>query len=141
MTANSAKQLAKLGQYLQKFCKTTDFNRVMAKAVPVACTKNTCTVELAIDTEHANTYGTLHGGLTASLVDTMTTMALVANDSPPGVSVELSVSYMRPAAVGSTLLIHSEIVKLGKSMAFLTSEFRDKESGKLIATGKHIKHL
>ncbi|PAA65053.1 hypothetical protein BOX15_Mlig011616g1, partial [Macrostomum lignano] len=92
MTANSAKQLAKLGQYLQKFCKTTDFNRVMAKAVPVACTKNTCTVELAIDTEHANTYGTLHGGLTASLVDTMTTMALVANDSPPGVSVELSVS-------------------------------------------------
>lgn len=44
--------------------------------------------------EHENRAGTLHGGFTATLVDTFTTMALLSNEqSVPGVTIELSLRY------------------------------------------------
>lgn len=42
--------------------------------------------------EHTNQGGTLHGGVTSSLVDTMTTLALMSTeDGTPGLSLNLGV--------------------------------------------------
>ncbi|KAG2450492.1 hypothetical protein HYH02_004993 [Chlamydomonas schloesseri] len=43
-----------------------------------------------------NRYGTLHGGCTATLVDTLTTAALLTVSPLPGVSMVLSVNYVAP---------------------------------------------
>ena len=48
--------------------------------------------ELCVGEEHVNRGGTLHGGFTATLVDTISTLALIAADKPPGVSTDLSIS-------------------------------------------------
>lgn len=43
--------------------------------------------------EHTNRYGTLHGGMTATIVDNVSSMALIATEPyESGVSVDLSVS-------------------------------------------------
>ena len=52
-----------------------------------------CVCEMTVEEEHQNRGGTLHGGLTATLVDQISTTALLTNENTgPGVSVELSVS-------------------------------------------------
>ena len=52
-----------------------------------------CLCELKVDQEHTNRMGNLHGGLTAALVDTVSTVAVMTTgNNVPGVSVELSVS-------------------------------------------------
>ena len=44
--------------------------------------------------EHENVVGTLHGGFTATLVDTFTTMALMSSEqSNPGVTINLNLRY------------------------------------------------
>ncbi len=52
-----------------------------------------CTCEMKIEEEHQNRGGTLHGGLTATLVDVVSTYALMtAGSGSPGVSVDMNIS-------------------------------------------------
>lgn len=52
-----------------------------------------CRAELVVAPEHQNKMGTLHGGLTATLVDTVSTVALVSSSAGVGgVTVDLHVS-------------------------------------------------
>lgn len=62
-----------------------------------------CTAEMVVGLEHTNGYGTLHGGFTATVVDVISSMAVLTHprvidciDSAPrsGVSVDLHVSYV-----------------------------------------------
>ena len=48
--------------------------------------------ELIVDEEHLNRGGTMHGGLTATLVDETTTMAIMMTEKPPGVTVDMSIT-------------------------------------------------
>lgn len=49
--------------------------------------------ELAVDEAHLNRVGSMHGGLTATLVDQISTLAILSEESHlPGVSVDLNVS-------------------------------------------------
>ena len=54
--------------------------------------------ELVVEEEHQNAGGTLHGGLTATLVDSITTLALLSMENGrPGVSIDLHVSWVEHA--------------------------------------------
>lgn len=44
--------------------------------------------------DHLNRAGALHGGFTATLVDSVSTVAIMTADKPPGVSVDLSITYV-----------------------------------------------
>ena len=49
--------------------------------------------ELTVDESHLNRVGAMHGGLTATLVDQISTLALMTEEGHlPGVSVDLNVS-------------------------------------------------
>jgi len=48
---------------------------------------------------------------------------------------------MRAAKVGAELLIDARTVKLGKSLAFLSVDIKNKDDNKMIATGTHTKHM
>lgn len=50
-------------------------------------------------------------------------------------------SFLKAAKKGETLLIDAETVKLGRTLAFLAVEFRNKQNNELLATGKHTKYL
>ena len=48
--------------------------------------------ELKVEEKHLNLAGTLHGGYTSSLVDSITTVAIMAAEKPPGVTTDLAVT-------------------------------------------------
>lgn len=51
--------------------------------------------ELKVEEEHTNRGGTLHGGLTATLVDVVSTAALLYTErQAPGVSVDMNIRYV-----------------------------------------------
>ncbi|XP_018024827.1 acyl-coenzyme A thioesterase 13 isoform X2 [Hyalella azteca] len=97
---------------------------------------------LKVESEHCNVRGHLHGGMAASLVDMLSTMALMTYDtSKPGVSVDISLSFLAAAKQGSEVIISAESLKQGKNLAFLTANITDATTGKLLITGKHTKYI
>ncbi|KAG2493276.1 hypothetical protein HYH03_008413 [Edaphochlamys debaryana] len=90
-----------------------------------------------------NRYGTLHGGCTATLVDTVSTAALLTASPHSGVSVGLSVNYLAPMPGGpnEAVLIDAKVVKVGRQLATLAVELRRKATGQVVATGSHTKFL
>ena len=51
-----------------------------------------CSCELTLDEFHLNRGGSLHGGFTATLVDSISTIALICAEKPPGVSVDMNIT-------------------------------------------------
>ncbi|PIO38991.1 hypothetical protein AB205_0007520, partial [Aquarana catesbeiana] len=98
--------------------------------------------EMKVDEDHTNRGGTLHGGLTATLVDMVSTVALLNTDrGAPGVSVDMNITYMNAAKIGESILITAQVLKQGKTLAFATVDLVNKDTGKIIAQGRHTKHL
>lgn len=49
--------------------------------------------------------------------------------------------YMSAAKVGEEILITAQVLKQGRTLAFATVDLTNKANGKLIAQGRHTKHL
>ena len=97
---------------------------------------------LRVSDRVANTYGTLHGGATATIVDVVGTMALLALDPlRAGVSVDINVSYVAAAKVGETVHIVGRTLRTGKRLGFTQVDITRSSDGALVATGRHTKAL
>ncbi|XP_027742680.1 acyl-coenzyme A thioesterase 13 isoform X2 [Myiozetetes cayanensis] len=108
----------------------------------VSATPGNVVCEMKVEEEHTNRFGTLHGGLTATLVDVVSTAALLYTErATPGVSVDMNISYTSAAKIGEEILITAQILKQGRSLAFATVDLTNKATGKLIAQGRHTKFL
>ena len=92
-------------------------------------------MEVLVSNIHQNYFGGAHGGLIATLMDTVSFFPRPL--LPSGVrctTVNLNVNYIRPAAVGDLLTARSTIVHLGKKTASLTVKIVN-QAGKLVAHG------
>ncbi|XP_071411048.1 acyl-coenzyme A thioesterase 13 [Pithys albifrons albifrons] len=108
----------------------------------VSATPGNVVCEMKVEEEHTNRFGTLHGGLTATLVDVVSTAALLYTERAlPGVSVDMNITYTSAAKIGEEILITAQILKQGRSLAFATVDLTNKATGKLIAQGRHTKFL
>ncbi|XP_066974648.1 acyl-coenzyme A thioesterase 13-like [Macrobrachium rosenbergii] len=129
-------------QQVMKIMSERGFDRNLSKVRVISGGGGKCVAEMAVEEEHQNRGGTLHGGLTATLVDVISTMALMTTErAVPGVSVDLNVSYISAAKEGETIVINADTLKVGRTLAFLTVDITTKESGKLIAKGSHTKFI
>ena len=94
-----------------------------------------------------NAYATLHGGAAATLVDVVGTLALLSLDpARPGVSVELSLSFLAPAPAGATVWVEGKVLKAGKRLGFTQVDIwhthADGNGPRVdVATGRHTKSL
>ena len=88
-----------------------------------------------------NRYSTLHGGCIATLVDVLSTAALVTVSDSSGVTLDLNVSYMTAAKDGDSVLVDARVLKVGKSTAALEVELRIVKTRELVAKGRHTKFL
>ena len=83
-----------------------------------------------------NPQGTLHGGITATLLDSAMTCA-VFSDLPPGAmatTLDLSVRYLRPAPLdGTRIWAVGDLVHRGRTVATAEGRLVD-ERDRLIAT-------
>ncbi|KAJ4715112.1 acyl-coenzyme A thioesterase 13 [Melia azedarach] len=84
----------------------------------------------------------LHGGATATLVDVVGSAVIYTVGAPVvGVSVEINVSYLDVAYAGEEIEIEAKVLRVGKALAVVSVEFRKKNTGKIIAQGRHTKYL
>lgn len=118
------------------------FDRVLDKMNLLSASPGKVVCEMKVEEEHTNRGGTLHGGLTATLVDVVSTAALMYTEKgSPGVSVDMNITYMSAAKIGEEILITAEILKQGRTLAFASVDLTNKATGKLIAQGRHTKFL
>ena len=79
-------------------------------------------------------HGVLHGGITATLIDTAMAFAVITRltDGEKATTVDLTVHYVRPHVEGA-LSCTAKVVRAGRRIITLTSEAFNEEK-KLIAT-------
>ncbi|XP_076899442.1 uncharacterized protein LOC143553301 [Bidens hawaiensis] len=90
-----------------------------------------------------NVAKTLHGGATAALVDVVGSAVIWTVDkaTTTGVSVEINVSYLDAAFAGDEIEIEAKALRVGKAVAVVTVDLKNKRTGKLVAQGRHTKYL
>ncbi|KAM7356953.1 acyl-coenzyme A thioesterase 13-like [Cochliomyia hominivorax] len=100
-----------------------------------------CVGEFTVGKNHINPYGSLHGGYTATLIDNVTTYALMTAESHPGVSVDLYVSYLNSAKEGEEIIVDANTVKVGKKLAFIDCVLKRKSDGSILVKGGQTKYV
>lgn len=91
-------------------------------------------LQLKMRDELRQPYGILHGGATASLIDTATAFAVITvlPDGEKASTVDLTVHYLRPV-INETITCTAKIVRAGKRLLTVSADvFSDQN--KLIAT-------
>jgi acyl-coenzyme A thioesterase 13 len=99
---------------------------------------------MKVGAEHLNRGGGLHGGLSSTIVDIVTTYALMTNNLEnikAGVSVDLHVTFLKGAKENDELIIDAKTIKCGKTLAFLECEIRNKKCNSLLVKGAHTKFV
>ncbi|XP_071446701.1 acyl-coenzyme A thioesterase 13-like [Hetaerina americana] len=118
------------------------FDKLLEKVKVVSAGEGRCLVEMVVEERHLNKGGTLHGGFTATLIDSISTFALMTRGGgAPGVSVNMNINYLKPATEGEEILIDAQTKRAGRTLAFLEVDITKKNSGELVATGSHVKFI
>ncbi len=97
--------------------------------------KDGLALECEMRPDMQNGHGTLHGGVTATLVDAAVGIAAVALSGGRRLStVDLKVTYLRPASAGK-LHCRAHLIKAGRTVVFGEAKVRDGQ-GRVIASGQ-----
>lgn len=77
-------------------------------------------VGLRVEAKHANTSGTVHGGLLATLADVSLGYMTAMSQQPPirMTTTNLGLDYVGAANVGDWLEAHVSVIKVGSRLAF-----------------------
>ncbi|EGD78583.1 hypothetical protein PTSG_09275 [Salpingoeca rosetta] len=137
-------RVAKLGAnaLLGVFTSSGGFDGAFKELRVVAIKAGSVTATLPVTKPLCNSYGTLHGGAAATLVDIVGTMALLTKDPRrAGVSVDINTSYLRAAKEGEELLITGQVLKTGKKLGFTQVDIARKSDNEVLVTGRHTKAL
>ena len=91
-------------------------------------------IKLEMRDELRQPYGLLHGGATATLIDTATAFAVITRQTPDeqSTTVDLTIHYLRPHTSGE-ITCTAQIVRAGRRITTVSAEVVNAE-GKLIAT-------
>ncbi|GJQ81633.1 hypothetical protein Trydic_g8512 [Trypoxylus dichotomus] len=119
------------------------FDKICHSVKVLTASNGSLKAELKVTSEHVNIVGGLHGGYIATLVDVLSSLGLLSHEKglKPSVSVNMNINYLSSAKEGDTVEILSNTLKVGKTLAFLNVELKNKETGVLLAKGSHTKFL
>jgi len=111
----------------------------------VSASIGTVTSRLTLGKNHVNSRGTIHGAVSAALVDWSGGLAISSHGlEKSGASIDIHVTYIGTAQVGETLEIVAIANKVGRSVAFTTIRIVKLVEGKpgpMVATASHTKYL
>ncbi len=95
---------------------------------------NEATIRIEMRDELRQPHGLLHGGVTATVIDTAMAFAVITvlETGEVASTVDLTVHYLRPHTEGA-FSATAKIVRAGKRLIFVSAEVVD-EQGKTIAT-------
>lgn len=108
----------------------------LLKVHPVEADKGRVTFEMVVEERHLRTHGILHGGVTATLLDTA--MGFAAGTLAPAghlvLTVQLNVNFIRPAWEAEKLTVTGDVWHSGRQTAVSGGEIRTADD-LLVATG------
>ncbi|KAF3021689.1 hypothetical protein E8E15_003858 [Penicillium rubens] len=111
----------------------------------ISATRGQMQARLKLTAEHVNSRGTVHGAVSAAIIDWAGGMSIATHGyERTGASIDIHVSYLSTATIGDTLDISAVADRVGKSMAFTTvkiSRVIDDQVGPLVSKGSHTKFL
>jgi len=101
---------------------------------------------LALGAQHMNSSGSLHGAVSATIVDWMGGMAIATHDlrDKTGASVDIHVTYQSTAKVGDKVEIEGIAERVGGNLAFTKVNIYKVEGGargRLVVSGTHTKFV
>ena len=96
---------------------------------------NEAVIEIEMRDDLKQPSGVLHGGVTATLIDTAMAFAVrtYLTETEPTATIDLTVHYLRPHVEGRAICT-ARVVRPGKRIFTVSAEVHNEE-GKLIATG------
>ena len=93
-------------------------------------------LEIDLAEKHLQPFGSVHGGVFASMIDAAAFWALfyeIEDQNAGATTVDLKLNYLAPAASGK-LLAKGRQIKMGKTLGYAEAEVTD-ANGKLLAHG------
>ncbi len=99
----------------------------------------TLTFAFPVQPWQANRVGNMHGGIICTALDlTIAALARFYAGEYFAPTVSLDVKFIRPVAVGDTMLVTAKATATGRRITQLTCEAYSKKTGKLLATGASV---
>lgn len=111
-----------------------------------SATKGHVIARLPLGKNHMNSGGSLHGAVSATIVDWMGGMSISSFDlrSKSGVSIDIHVTYQSGAKLDEEIEMEGIAERVGGSLAFTKINIyrvEDGQRGKVVATGTHTKFV
>lgn len=112
----------------------------------VGASKGHVVARLPLSENHMNSMGSIHGSVTATIIDWMGGMAISSWDlrTKSGVSVDIHVTYQSGAKTGDEIEIEGIAERVGGSLAFTNINIfkvEDGKRGRVVVTGTHTKFV
>jgi acyl-coenzyme A thioesterase 13 len=121
------------------------YDFLLSDAEIVSATKGTATARLTLAKNHVNSRGSIHGAVTATIVDWSGGLAISTHGlEKTGASVDIHVTFIGTAQVGESIEIEATANKVGRNMAFTTIRIYklvDGNPGPMVATASHTKYI
>lgn len=119
-------------QFARELLKTVPFNNLLGVEL-VEIERGEAVCRLKIEEKHLRGGGFLHGGATASLIDTAAAFAVGSLTGVPinAVTVDLTIHYLRP--LFNEAVAKARVLRAGKRLLTVSAEVFD-ENGVLAAT-------
>lgn len=119
-------------QFARELLARVPFNNLIGIEL-VEIERGEAICRLTVEAKHQRGGGFLHGGATASLIDTTTAFAVGSLVGSPGnaVTVDLTIHYLRP--IFAAAVAKAKVVRAGKRLLTVSCEVFD-EHEKLAAT-------
>jgi acyl-coenzyme A thioesterase 13 len=110
----------------------------------VSAEKGFVLARLKVGPNHINSKGTLHGSVSATIVDWAGGMAIASHGLiKTGLSTDIHVTYVSTAATGDVLMIEGKTSKMGRNMGFTTVTIYkgEEDTQSIVAHGTHTKYI
>ncbi len=92
--------------------------------------------EYKVREEMTNPFGTLHGGVTAAMIDDAIGATLIAYEEPVFyVSINLNIDYFANAKAGETIIAETSVNKKGNTVVNAQCEIWNADKTRLLAKG------
>ena len=121
------------------------YDFLLSSATIVSATKGTVVVNLLLEKNHVNSRGTIHGAVSATIVDWSGGLAIATHGlEKTGASIDIHVTYIGGAQIGDVIEVEAKANKVGRSVAFTTIRIYkliDGAPGPMVATASHTKYI
>ncbi|KAK0108384.1 hypothetical protein ONS95_003195 [Cadophora gregata] len=121
------------------------YDFLLSDVTLISASQGSITAHLTLGKNHVNSRGTIHGAVSAALVDWSGGLAIATHGlEKTGASIDIHVTFIGTAQAGETIEIQALANKVGRSVAFTTiriCKLVDGSPGPLVATASHTKYI